>query len=229
MTTREYPEHVLLDGVSGQGQYVGTFIAWSQFSNGWWGGARSSSIWTATPTIPRLRYRHRGLFRRRMEFRRPDVLHALPGAIRSIAKSRLRLPLHGMYRWHIMDPIRFKQDLKVTVQALGWWLNRKFEPLTDDIASVAYWYQTSPHAPFPAMPPLAARWPRAKHLAKIAFGLCAKEWETSHRATMCSPGFNSHWQRKINRVQVRRCVRIGQVFREYGAPLAAMKYLTILV
>ena len=25
-----------------------------------------------------------------------------------------------MYRWHIMDPIRFQTDLRVTIQALGW-------------------------------------------------------------------------------------------------------------
>ncbi len=37
MTTREYPEHVLLDGITGRGQYVGTAMAWAQFSNGWWG------------------------------------------------------------------------------------------------------------------------------------------------------------------------------------------------
>jgi len=26
----------------------------------------------------------------------------------------------GLYRWHITDPIRFEEDLKVTIQALGW-------------------------------------------------------------------------------------------------------------
>jgi len=46
------------------------------------------------------------------------------------------------------------------MQALGWWLNHKFEPLADDICSVAYWYQAEPHAPFAAMPDLAGRWPR---------------------------------------------------------------------
>ena len=27
----------ILDGVKGQGQYVGTFMAWQQNSDGWWG------------------------------------------------------------------------------------------------------------------------------------------------------------------------------------------------
>jgi hypothetical protein len=59
-----------------------------------------------------------------------------------------------------LDPVRFKQDLKVTIQALGWRSNRKFEPLTDDIASVGTWYQAEPHAPFPGLPPVHERWSR---------------------------------------------------------------------
>lgn len=70
------------------------------------------------------------------------------------------VPCHGLYRWHILDPIRFKSSLRVTMQALGWWPGGKFQPLTDDIASVAYWYQGEPHAPFPAMPPVHERYSR---------------------------------------------------------------------
>jgi hypothetical protein len=53
----------------------------------------------------------------------------------------------GLYRWHIMDPIRFEKNLKVAIQALGWHSDRnsRYLPLQDDIASVAYWYQTEPH------------------------------------------------------------------------------------
>lgn len=59
-----------------------------------------------------------------------------------------------------MDPIRFHQDLKVTMQALGWWPGGKFQPLTDEIASVGYWYQQEPHASFPVLPSRNARLPR---------------------------------------------------------------------
>ena len=61
----------------------------------------------------------------------------------------------GLYRWHIMDPIRFQGDIRVTMQALGWRYgagSRRYLPLQDDIASVAFWYQTLPTAPFPALP-----------------------------------------------------------------------------
>ena len=57
-----------------------------------------------------------------------------------------------MYRWHIMDPIRFDQNLRITIQALGWRSGGRYLPLQDDISSVAYWYQTLPSAPFPELP-----------------------------------------------------------------------------
>jgi hypothetical protein len=43
----------------------------------------------------------------------------------------------------------------VTLQAIGWRTEkdkRRYLPLQDDIASVAYWYQTLPTAPFPPLP-----------------------------------------------------------------------------
>ena len=58
----------------------------------------------------------------------------------------------GLYRWHIMDPVRFEQDIKITMQALGWRSKGRYLPLQDDIASVAFWYQAEPHAPFPTLP-----------------------------------------------------------------------------
>jgi len=58
----------------------------------------------------------------------------------------------GLYRWHIVDPIRFEKDFKVTIQALGWRAGGRYLPLQDDISSTAFWYQTEPHAKFPPLP-----------------------------------------------------------------------------
>jgi len=57
-----------------------------------------------------------------------------------------------LYRFHVFDPVFFKQRLKVTMQALGWRSEGRYLPLQDDIASVAYWYQAPPHAPFGPLP-----------------------------------------------------------------------------
>lgn len=58
----------------------------------------------------------------------------------------------GLYRWRIADPVRFEKELRVTIQALGWQEGGRYLPLQDGIASVAFWYQTEPHAKFPSLP-----------------------------------------------------------------------------
>ncbi|HNU98662.1 MAG TPA: DUF2961 domain-containing protein, partial [Verrucomicrobiota bacterium] len=58
----------------------------------------------------------------------------------------------GLYRWHITDPIRFERDLRVTIQSLGWQEGGRYLQTEDDVAAVAFWYQTEPHAPFPPLP-----------------------------------------------------------------------------
>jgi hypothetical protein len=70
---------------------------------------------------------------------RPDGLY----------RSQMRF---GMYRWHLPDPIRFRQRLRVTLQALGWRSEGRYLPLQCDLASVAYWYQALPTSPFPELP-----------------------------------------------------------------------------
>ena len=160
LTTRECPEHLLLDGVRGQGHYVGTAMGWSQFSNGWWGEGEIKFYIDGDSEFPTIcgtgteDYFGGAWGFGGETYSTPFLGYPL------YRKEEGEVPQHGLYRWHIMDPIRFQRDLKVTIQALGWWLNHKFEPLTDDICSVAYWYQREPHAPFPEIPGLAGRWPR---------------------------------------------------------------------
>jgi hypothetical protein len=59
-----------------------------------------------------------------------------------------------------MGPIRFPQDLRVTIQALGWWVEpgepRRYRPGEGDIASDVVWYQTESHAPYPLLPGVEA-------------------------------------------------------------------------
>ena len=68
-------------------------------------------------------------------------------------------PMRGFYRWHIQDPICFDEDLRVTIQQIGVGYRGLFER-QDDVASVAYWYQTHPHAPVAPLMSKEDRWPR---------------------------------------------------------------------
>ena len=154
--------YTLLDGVKGQGHYAGTFMAWGVNNSGWWGEGEIKFYMDGDSKFPTIcgtgtedyfcgSYnfdvgKEHGGYREfctpyagMHQVLRPDGLY----------QSQQRFSL---YRWHIMDPVRFKKDLRVTIQALGWRSYGRFLPMQDDIASVAYWYQTLPTAKFPELP-----------------------------------------------------------------------------
>jgi hypothetical protein len=159
VTPRTRPEHTILDGVKGQGRYAGTFLAWTQLSEGWFGEGEIKFFLDGDGQFPSIcGTGTEDYFCASYGF--PQVYStAYVGNVLKHA-GQDGPPKWSLYRWHIMDPICFQEDLRVTIQALGWWPSETYQPLADDIASVAYWYQREPHAPFPAFPPLAERWPR---------------------------------------------------------------------
>ena len=61
---------------------------------------------------------------------------------------------NSMYRFHIEDPVMFEKSIRVTIE------HGHANDMTHDYSSTADWYQTEPHAPFPAFPPAEARLPR---------------------------------------------------------------------
>src|SRR5450432_3091841 len=155
---------VLLDGVQGRGQYVGTYLAWGVHNNGWWGEGEIKFYMDGDGDYPTIcGTGTEDYFCGSYDFDTKDAdgkshytefstpYTGLAQVIRPDGHydSQTRF---GLYRWHITDPIRFQKDLKVTIQALGWQSGGRYLQLQDDIASVAFWYQTEPHKKFPGLP-----------------------------------------------------------------------------
>jgi beta-glucanase (GH16 family) len=159
----EKPEVTILDGVKGRGQYVGTYLAWEVRSPGWWGEGEIKFFMDGDKAFPTIcgtgtedyfcgSYNFENQETKKYQaFSTPytGLAQVLPPDVAYQPGQRF-----GLYRWHLTDPVSFAQDLKVTIQALGWMADKsgRYLPLNDDVASVAYWYQTEPHAPFPALP-----------------------------------------------------------------------------
>jgi hypothetical protein len=157
---REKPEHTILDSVKGSGHYVGTFISWTQLSDGWWGEGEIKFYIDDDKEYPTIcGTGTEDYFGGAWGFGGETYSTPFLG-YPYVEKEGGKVPKHCLYRWHILDPIRFKKNLRVTIQALGWWPNRKFQPLADDIASLAFWYQIEPHNEFPLLPGLEKRWSR---------------------------------------------------------------------
>jgi hypothetical protein len=154
--------YTILDGVRGQGHYVGTYLAWGVNNNGWWGEGEIKFFLDGDQEYPTIcGTGTEDYFCGSYDF---DISQDGKGGYQEFTtpysgfyvwrpdgeyRSQTRF---GMYRWHITDPIRFEQDLRVTIQALGWRSDRRYLPMQDDIASVAYWYQTMPSQTFPTLP-----------------------------------------------------------------------------
>lgn len=159
VTDRDNPEHVIVDGIKGQGRYVGTFLAWTQLSDGWFGEGEIKFFMDGDKKFPTIcGTGTEDYFCGSFGF--PEIYSTAYSGNTLKRSPENGPPKWSLYRWHIMDPICFENDLKVTIQALGWWPNHRYQPLADDIASVAYWYQQEPHAAFPALPDVKKRWPR---------------------------------------------------------------------
>ncbi|NLE65973.1 MAG: DUF2961 domain-containing protein [Lentisphaerae bacterium] len=159
VTDRADPDYVIVDNIRGQGKYVGTFLAWTQLSDGWFGEGEIKFYMDGDKKFPTIcGTGTEDYFCGSYGF--PETYStAYAGNVLKHAGQN-GPPKWSLYRWHIMDPVCFGEDLRVTIQALGWWPNGKYQPLADDVASVAYWYQQEPHAAFPDFPGLERRWPR---------------------------------------------------------------------
>ncbi len=152
----EGTDHVVLDGATGEGHYVGTFLAWDQLSPWWLGDGQMQFFVDGDRDTPAV-----------SESWSRDAPRGEPSFPDPFTTAHLGIPLRrgqckwSMYRWRIFDPVRFQKDLRVTLRApAGSPQIPGRRQSSDDVCSVAYWYQREPHARLAGLPPLAMRWPR---------------------------------------------------------------------
>ena len=169
--------------VRGKGYYVGTYMALCALERYWWGegemkffldgdeefptvtstGAEDyfGGAWAfldrpphALPEAQCFNTLFAGYpYRSTRDATRDRFSAGKPNPNPMLATNDDALPRHGLYRWHLPDPISFKEDLRVTFQDLGNDDIKLYER-EDDISTVAYWYQSEPHA---VLAPFAAR------------------------------------------------------------------------
>ena len=161
-------DYVLVDSIRGKGQYVGTYMAYGSNKNGWWGEGEIKFFMDDDTEFPTINgtgtedyfcgaydFDTHSVNKSGVETSEYTVFSGpytgLPQVIKGDGHYEIAQRF-GLYRWHIMDPIRFDKDLKVTIQDLGWHHDGRYMPLQDDIASTVFWYQTEPHNPFPKLP-----------------------------------------------------------------------------
>ena len=170
-------DYVILDQVLGAGHYIGTYMAISTLQRYWWGEGEFKFYLDGDTDYPTIcgtgtedYFGGAWSFATQVNGKTTENLFQTPFMgypYYSIYDQTSTNPYHnaecppmrGLYRWHIMDPICFEKDLKVTVQQIGVSKNGLFER-QDDVSTVAYWYQNEPHQNFPKLPVFDDRRPR---------------------------------------------------------------------
>jgi len=139
--------YIILDNIKGNGKYVGTYLYWGVKSNRWWGEGEVKFYIDGDIDFPTIcgtgtEDYFCGAYNFDVEGKYCEYTTPYSGMYKVDRTDDLYQVQRyfNMYRWHIVDPIYFKKDLKVTVQALGWRSGKRYLPLQDDISSVAYWY-----------------------------------------------------------------------------------------
>lgn len=149
-------DYTIVDNIKGKGHYVGTVMGFGINNNRWWGEGEIKFFMDGDKEFPTIcgtgtEDYFGGAWN--WDVNKEYVTYSAPfmGMPKVVKPDGLynSQHRHSLYRWHVMDPVRFEEDLKVTIQALGWRDEARYLPATHDICSVAYWYQTLKTNPFP--------------------------------------------------------------------------------
>ncbi len=156
-----HSDYTMIDNIKGSGQYVGTYMVWKQPNWLWWGEGEIKFFMDGDTKFPTINgtgtedyfLGSYGFANGKDVEPYTDPYVGLVQEIKPDKNSKDKYPTYAMYRWHVMDPVRFEKDLKITMQDLGWKdIGQTYLDQRSEISSVVYWYQTEPHTPFPKLP-----------------------------------------------------------------------------
>ena len=112
--------YTILDSVAGHGQYVGTYMAWGANNTGWWGEGEIKFYLDDDGEFPTIcGTGTEDYFCGSYGFQRPDTQQYQEYTTPYAGLHQVLMPdgehqsqmRFGMYRWHIVDPVRFEKNL----------------------------------------------------------------------------------------------------------------------
>lgn len=136
----------------GRGHFVGVTMSILQNQDGWWGEG-DDMFFIDGESVPSINGTgSEDYFLGAFDFGDRPFSYPLFGApVKGEERAGSR---SSVYRFHLDSPITFTKSLRATIE------HGHANVRSDNYFSVAYWYQTEPHAPFPSLPALEDRLPR---------------------------------------------------------------------
>jgi hypothetical protein len=158
---KAFPENKInLDGknnyvwmeATGRGHFAGVTMSVIENQDGWWGEG-DDMFFVDGEKLPSVNGTgSEDYFLGAWDFGGKQFSYGLFGA--PVVGAELQGGRWSVYRFHLDSPIPFTKSLRATIE------HGHANDRGDNYYSVAYWYQTEPHAPFPALPEVELRMPR---------------------------------------------------------------------
>lgn len=155
-------EHLNLNGddnyvwmhATGRGQFAGVTMSILQNQDDWWGEG-DDMFFIDGESLPSINGTGaEDYFLGAWGFGTHAFAYGLYGApVKGNEKAGSKT---SVYRFHLDSPITFRKSLKATIE------HGHANHRSDNFYSVAYWYQTEPHEPFPALPAVVDRLPKVR-------------------------------------------------------------------
>ena len=137
---------------TGRGHFAGVTMSVLQNQDGWWGEGDDMFFVDGEKTPSINGTGSEDYFLGAWDFGGHPFAYGLYGA--PVVGQEVAGGRSSVYRFHLDSPIPFTKSLKATIE------HGHANHRSDNYFSVAYWYQTEPHAAFPALPALEQRVPR---------------------------------------------------------------------
>jgi hypothetical protein len=137
---------------TGRGHFAGVTMSVLENADGWWGEG-DDMFFVDGERLPSINGTgSEDYFLGAWDFGGKEFSYGLFGA--PVVGAERQGARWSVYRFHLDSPIPFTKSLRATIE------HGTANDRGDNFYSVAYWYQTEPHAPFPPLPPVEDRLPR---------------------------------------------------------------------
>jgi hypothetical protein len=138
----------------GKGHYVGVTMSILQNQDFWWGEGDDMFFIDGDPHPSITGTGSEDYFLGAYDFGEHSFSYRLFGApVKGEERAGSR---SSVYRFHLDSPITFTKSFRATIE------HGHANHRSDNFYSVAYWYQTEPHAQFPTLPAVEQRLPRVQ-------------------------------------------------------------------
>jgi len=156
--TSSKSDFTILPQRTGQGRFIGTVLGIRYDDSRWWGEGEIKIFMDGDTEFPTIcgtgSEDYVGL---------SYGMQQTPFGFNGCSLNDTEKQYVSMYRWHLPDPIYWREECRISIQQIGWSSEQQRKmgsglyERQDDWSAATFWYEPVPSAPLPAFPDVNER------------------------------------------------------------------------